>query len=30
MSFKNVPIDRNKCIDEDFYIWDKGIDRYEI
>ena len=26
----DIPIDDDECIDEDFYIWDKGTDRYHI
>ena len=22
--FEDVPIDKDECIDEDFYIWEKG------
>ena len=28
--FKDVPIDKDECIDEDFHIWEKGTDRYHI
>ena len=28
--FEDVPIDEDECIDEVFYIWDKGTDRYHI
>lgn len=26
--FKDVPIDKDERIDEVFYIWEKGTDRY--
>lgn len=28
--FADVPIDKDECIDEKFYNWEKGTDRYEI
>ena len=28
--FGDTPINDNEEIDEDFYIWEKGTDRYEI
>ena len=28
--FEDVPIDKDECIDENFHIWCKGTDRYEI
>lgn len=28
--FADVPIDEDECIDEDFYIWGKGTDKYHI
>ena len=28
--FGDIPIDEDECIDEDFYIWEKGTDRYHI
>lgn len=28
--FGDIPIDSSKCIDQDFYFWPKGTDRYEI
>jgi len=28
--FEDVPIDEDEYIDEDFYIWGKGTDRYHI
>ena len=28
--FSDLPVDENECIDEDFYIWEKGTNRYEI
>lgn len=29
-NFSDVPIDENECIEEDFHIWTKGTDRFEI
>lgn len=29
-NFSDVPIDEQECIDEDFHIWPKGTDRFEI
>lgn len=28
--FEDVPIDKDECIDENFHIWCKDTDRYEI
>ena len=28
--FEDVPIDKDECIDEDFYIWEKGTNKYHI
>ncbi len=29
-AFTDISIDEEECIDEDFYIWPKGTDRFEI
>ncbi len=29
-AFTNVPIDEEECIDEDFHIWPRGTERFEI
>ena len=28
--FADVPIDKDECIEENFHIWEKGTNRYEI
>ena len=28
--FADIPIDEEECIDNDFYYWKKGTDRFEI
>lgn len=28
--FTDVPIDKDECIDEDFHLWPKGTDRFDI
>lgn len=28
--FGDIPIDNDECIEQDFYHWLKGSDRYEI
>ena len=28
--FADIPIDDDECIEEDFHIWEKGTDRFDI
>lgn len=28
--FGDIPVDEDECIDVDFYIWEKGTEKYEI
>ena len=29
-SLEDIPIDGNECIEQDFYIWEKGTEKFAI
>ena len=29
-SLEDIPVDKNECIEQDFYVWKKGTDKFAI